>query len=32
MDEDFNFDDPDNQLEDDFVVMAQGGAIPDADR
>ena len=32
MDEDFDFDDPDNQLEDDFIVMAQGGSIPDEDR
>ncbi|XP_072046291.1 protein LTV1 homolog [Amphiura filiformis] len=25
MDEDFNFEDPDNQLDDDFVLVAQGG-------
>lgn len=24
MDDDFNFDDPDNELEDDFVVCANG--------
>ena len=24
MDEDFDFNDPDNELDDDFVLMAQG--------
>ena len=32
MDDDFDFDDPNNQLEDDFVLVAQGGEIPEEDR
>ncbi len=27
LDEDFDFDDPDNQLEDDFVVQAMDGEV-----
>lgn len=30
MDVDFNFDDPDNQLDDDFMQVAQGDDLPDA--
>jgi len=31
LDDDFDFEDPDNELEDDFIALAEGGALSDCE-